>query len=70
MNTKKIRMMTDQKLKQKEFHDFVVSLMTGKVTTYESVIGMVYTLIEDKHLISLNTLLKENYPEYYITTSE
>ncbi len=62
--------MSNQQLKQKQFHEFVSSLMTDKVSTYESVIGMVYTLIEDKHLISLNRILKENYPEYYINVNE
>lgn len=63
--------MTDQKLKQKQFCEFVSKLMAEKDTgVYESVISMVYTLIEDKHLISLNKLLSQTYPEYYSYKNE
>lgn len=59
-----------QKINQKKFHQFVSELMQEQPSTYQSVIGMVYSLIEDKRLISLDKLLKENYPEYYQTTQQ
>lgn len=55
----------DQKARQQKFYDFVSSVLNEPPSTYQSVIGTVYSLIEDKHLISLDRLLKENYPEYY-----
>lgn len=61
-------MNTEVKKQQLNFHAFTDELMKIEhidLLTYQSVIGMVYSLIEDKHLISLNRLLKETYPEYY-----
>jgi hypothetical protein len=58
--------MKEQTQYQILFNDLVNEILKANTNpVYQSVISMVYTLIEDKHLISLNRLLKENYPEYY-----
>ncbi len=66
----KVSFMNQQKINQKKLHEFVSTVMHEAPSTYQSVIGMVYSLIEDKRLISLDKLLKENYPEYYQTTQQ
>ncbi len=57
--------MNTQRLSQKKFHEFVSGLTEEEASVYQNVIAMVYTLIEDKRLVSLHKLIKENYPEYY-----
>ncbi len=58
--------MEEQKQAQKQFNEIVSEVLnSGTNPVYKSVVGVVFSLIEDRRLISLDTLLKENYPEYY-----
>ncbi len=58
--------MEEQKQAQKQFNEIVSEVLNSDTNpVYKSVVGVVFSLIEDRRLISLDTLLKENYPEYY-----
>jgi hypothetical protein len=55
---------------QNKFYAIVKDLMEtdGKTElqrTYQSVIAMVYSLIENRRIDDLNKALMENFPEYY-----
>ncbi|MBP7679058.1 MAG: hypothetical protein KA096_01380 [Bacteroidales bacterium] len=57
---------------QKEFHKVVSSLMEAEIQTadfeqYQSVLSMVYTLIEDNKQGELDYYLRLNFPAYYNT---
>ena len=56
------------KKQQKIFHAFVCELLENKneeLGKYQSMIGMVYTLVEDEKWHRLNALLQVHFPEYY-----
>jgi hypothetical protein len=59
-----------QKEFQTKFHSVVSELMNRTPIDeteikYQSVIGMVYTLIEEGCLNQLDTMIRNEYPEYY-----
>lgn len=55
---------------QRKFHSVVAELMDRKTKIeteikYQSVMSMVYTLIEDGCLNQLDIMIRNEYPEYY-----
>ena len=57
---------------QTQLHEIVCNVMSDKTTnkdfeTYQSVLSMVYSLIEDERTNELNELLKNSFTEYYLT---
>jgi len=58
---------------QRQFNEVVNGLMQAEIQTadfeqYQSVLSMVYTLIEDNKQGELDYLLRLNFPAYYNTT--
>jgi hypothetical protein len=56
---------------QKQLHEIVCSVMSEtntdkKFTTYQSVLSMVYSLIEDERLSEIDVLLQNSFPDYYL----
>jgi len=55
---------------QTKFHSVVSELMDRKTKDeteikYQSVMSMIYTLIEEGCLNQLDTMIRNEYPEYY-----
>lgn len=60
--------MTQVEQQQRKFHNFVSDLMAESDTdliTYGSVIGMVYSLIEDNQLEQIDAVFRKEFPDYY-----
>ena len=61
--------MENVKEQQTKLHCFVSELMANKskeLEMYQSVIGLIFTLIEENRLCEIDTVLKEKFPEYYL----
>ncbi len=57
------------KKQQTKFHAFVSELMANEnkeLQMYQSVIGMIYSLIEENRLPEIDAVLKETFPEFYV----
>jgi hypothetical protein len=55
---------------QKQLHEIVCNVMretntNNGSTVYESVLSMVYTLIEEGRLNEIHELFQKEFPEYY-----
>lgn len=62
-----------QQQQQSKFYDFVCELMkvSGKeVTTFESVVSMLHTLIINNYLDEVDAIFRREFPDYYVDTEQ
>ncbi len=61
-----IELQKHDEIQQTTFYDFVIELQKRELQVYQSVMGMVYTLVvQDQRISELDAILKKTFPEYY-----